>query len=113
MAATPESYSAGFMNLSHAVKAMDIDLKPGGTLTVTIPQIKVRIPDIKLKLWFIPIMWLKGIEIITEPSDVKLNLDAISVRAELREPSDATKQAALDTSSTFSEKGSIVSGKEV
>jgi hypothetical protein len=92
---------------------MDIDLKPGGTLTITIPQIKVRIPDIKLKLWFIPIMWLKGIEIITEQTTMQLNLDAISVRAELREPSDTTKRAALDTSSTFSEKGSIVSGKEV
>lgn len=112
MSAPGESYSAGFMNLSHAVKAMDIDLKPGGTLTVTIPQIKVRIPDIKLKLWFLPILWLKGIEVMTEPATVQLNLETANVHAEIREPSPTTKQATFGTTSTFSEKGSVISGKE-
>ena len=83
-----ESYSAGFVNLSHAVKAMDIDLKPGGNLIITIPQIKLRIPDIKFKFWLFPIIWLKGFEVQTEQTTVQFNLDTAKVHAEIIHPSD-------------------------
>ena len=112
MAVPGEVYSAGFINLSHAVKAMDIDLKPGGNLTITVPQIKIRIPDIKLKFWLFPVLWLKGFEVLTEQTTVQFNLDTAKVHAEIREPSPTTKQATFETTSTISEKGSIISGKE-
>ena len=113
MAVPGESYSAGFMNLSHAVKAMDIDLKSGGSLTITVPQIKVRIPDIRLKFWFFPVFWVKGIEVLTEQTTVQLNLDTATMRAEIREPSPATKQATIATVSTISKQGSVLTGKEL
>lgn len=113
MAISGDAYSAGYMNFNHAVKATDIDLKPGGNLTITVPQIKVRIPDIRLKFWFFPALWLKGFEVLTEQTTVQFNLDTAKVRAEIREPSPTPKQATVEVISTISEKGSVISGKEL
>lgn len=113
MSVPGEAYSPGFLNFSHVMKAMDIDLKPGGNLTITIPQIRVRIPDIKLKFWFFPVLWLKGFDVLTEQTSVQFNLDTSKVHAEIREPFSATKQATVEVTSTISEKGPTLSGKEI
>lgn len=113
MAISRETHSAGYMNFNHAVKAMDIDLKPGGNLTVTIPQVRVRIPDIRLKFWFFPSLWIKGIEVLTEQTTVQLNLETASMHAEIREPSPMTEQAAIETNSTIGGRGSVIVGREL
>ncbi len=65
------------------IKPTDIKLDTAGKIIVKLPGLKLRIPDIRLKLWFLPLIKLGGFSINTELSPIEVNLDSTVVNTSI------------------------------
>ena len=65
------------------IKPTDVKLSTGGKVTLKLPGFRLRIPDIRLKLWFFPFIRLGGFNIQTELSPIEINLDDMVVNTNI------------------------------
>ncbi len=74
------------LNVKSAIDLQPTELKinPAGKVTLRLPSVKVRLPDITTKLWFLPMIRISGMEITTEPASIEVDLSetAMEVRVE-------------------------------
>jgi len=61
------------------LKPTEVKLDTAGKIIVKLPGLKLRIPDIRIKLWFLPLIKLGGFSINTELSPIEINLDSMAV----------------------------------
>lgn len=75
----------GKVNLTTTVyvKPTDVKLDTAGKVIVKLPQLKLHIPDIRLKLWFLPLIRLGGFDINTELSPIEINLDSTVINTSI------------------------------
>ena len=46
-----------------------------GKVTITLPQLRICVPDVKLRLGFLPFIRIGGMNIDTEPGQIEVNLN--------------------------------------
>ena len=73
------------LNIRTGVDLQPTELKinPGGKITVNLPGLKVRLPAIKMKLWFLPIVNMSGLEVSTEPISLEVDLSDAVVQGKI------------------------------
>lgn len=57
------------------VQPTNFKLGPMGKVTLSLPQLRIRIPDIRLRIWFLPFLRIGSINIETEVSQLEVNLN--------------------------------------
>lgn len=57
------------------VQPTNFKLGPMGKVTLSLPQMKIRIPDVKLRFWFLPFLRIGGLNIETEAGQMEINLN--------------------------------------
>lgn len=65
------------------IKPTEVKLDTAGKIIVKLPGLKLRVPDIRLKLWFLPLIKLGGFSINTELSPIEINLDSTVVNTSI------------------------------
>ncbi len=65
------------VDLKNTVELQPTNFKlgPMGKVTLSIPQLRIRVPDVKLRLWFMPFLRIGGLNIETEAGQLEVNLD--------------------------------------
>ena len=73
------------LNVKTAVDLQPTELKinPAGKITVNLPGLKVHLPAIKVKLWFLPIVNMTGLEVSTEPMSMEVDLSDAVVQGKI------------------------------
>ena len=56
------------------IQPTELKINPGGKVSISLPGIKIKLPDIKMKLWFLPFIRLSGMEVTTEPASIGVDL---------------------------------------
>jgi hypothetical protein len=56
------------------IQPANFKLGPMGKVFLSLPQLKIRIPDIKIKVWFFPFLRIGGLNIETEAGQLEVNL---------------------------------------
>lgn len=76
------------LNLKNTVNVQPTELKlqPNGKVTIGLPALRVRLPDIKMKLWFLPFVSVGGVEISTEPAKLEINLSETVMVGKIEKP---------------------------
>jgi len=76
------------LNLKSAVNVQPTELKlqPNGKITIGLPGLRVKLPNIKMKLWFMPFVSVSGIEICTEPAKLEVNLSDTVMVGKIEKP---------------------------
>lgn len=66
------------------IQPTELKINPGGKVSITLPGIKIKLPEVKMKLWFLPFIRLSGMEITTEPANIGVDLSetVMEVRVE-------------------------------
>ncbi|MEE9584663.1 MAG: hypothetical protein V3W51_04200, partial [Candidatus Brocadiales bacterium] len=57
-----------------------------GKVTLTLPAMKVKLPDVNMKLWFMPFIRVSGMEITTEPANLEVDLSETVIEARVERP---------------------------
>lgn len=68
------------------IQPAELKLSPAGKVTLRISGLKVGIPDVKLKLWFFPLMQISSIELSTDPMHLEVDLDQTSLNGKIERP---------------------------
>ncbi len=68
------------------VQPTELKVNPAGKVSLTLPAIKVKLPDVKMKLWFMPFIRVSGMEITTEPAVLEVDLADTVVEARIERP---------------------------
>lgn len=99
------------LNLKSAVNVQPTELKlqPNGKVTIGLPALRIRLPDIKMKLWFLPFVSIGGVEISTEPVKLEINLSEMVMVGKIEKPTfvemltsgDVKARADLEGGGTF------------
>ncbi|MFQ5861637.1 MAG: hypothetical protein ACE5IC_00840 [Candidatus Brocadiales bacterium] len=59
----------------------ELKINPAGKVTLTLPGMKIRLPDVKVKLWFMPLIRVSGMEVTTEPANLEVDLSDTTMEA--------------------------------
>jgi hypothetical protein len=80
--------AATTLNLKSAVNVQPTELKinPNGKVTIGLPGLRIKLPDIKMKLWFMPFLRISGIEVNTEPARLEVNLSETVMVGKIEKP---------------------------
>ncbi len=68
------------------VQPTELKINPAGKISLTLPAIKIKLPDVKMKLWFMPFISVSGMEITTEPAVLEVDLADTVVEARIERP---------------------------
>ncbi len=76
------------LDLKSAVNVQPTELKihPNGKITIGLPGLKIKLPDVTTKLWFIPFVRVSGVEINTEPARLEVNLADMVMVGKIEKP---------------------------
>ncbi|MCB7128292.1 MAG: hypothetical protein J3T61_01990 [Candidatus Brocadiales bacterium] len=68
------------------VQPTELKVNPAGKVTITLPAVKVKLPEIRMKLWFLPFIRLSGMEVTTEPASLQVDLADTVMQASIEQP---------------------------
>ncbi len=108
----------GKINVSTSVdlKPTEVKLETAGKVVVKLPQLKFRVPDIRFKLWFFPIIKLGGFSINTELSPIEVNLNDTSINTSVAATGvevKASNEIDIDANVNVGADGAIQAGPMV
>lgn len=99
------------LNIKSAVNVQPTELKlhPSGKVTIGLPALRVKLSDVKMKLWFLPFVSVSGVEISTEPAKLEINLSETVMVGKIEKPAfvemltsgDVKARADLEGGGTF------------
>lgn len=95
------------------LKPTEVKLQTGGKILLKLPGLKLRIPDICIKLWFFPGIKLGGFNINTELSPIEVNLDGMEVNTNIAATGveiKANNQLDIDADVTVGGEGALSAG---
>lgn len=103
--------AATTLNLKSAINVQPTELKvqPNGKITIGLPGLRIKLPDVRVKLWFMPLMRISGMEITTEPARLEIDLSNTEMLGKLERPTfvelltngEVKASAALEGGGTF------------
>ncbi|HHT9119566.1 MAG TPA: hypothetical protein ACFYD3_03335 [Candidatus Hypogeohydataceae bacterium YC41] len=71
------------LKTSVELKPLELSLIPSGKIVISLPGLKIRLPEIKIKLLFLPFLSISGLEITTEPAKLEINLSDITIQTKI------------------------------
>ncbi len=73
------------LDVKSAIDLQPTELKvnPAGKVTLTLPAMKIKLPDVKMKLWFMPFIRVSGMEVTTEPANLEVDLADTVMQAKI------------------------------
>jgi hypothetical protein len=76
------------LNLKSAVNVQPTEMKiqPNGKVTIGLPGLRVKLPDVKIRFLGIPLMRVGGMEINTEPARLEINLSETVMVQKIEKP---------------------------
>ncbi|HHT9119565.1 MAG TPA: hypothetical protein ACFYD3_03330 [Candidatus Hypogeohydataceae bacterium YC41] len=76
------------LNLKTAVNVQPTELKlhPNGKITIGLPGLRVKLPDIRMKVLGIPFIRIFGVEVNTEPMRLEVNLSETVMMGRIEKP---------------------------
>lgn len=95
------------------IKPTDIKLETSGKILLKLPGLKLRIPDIRLKLWFFPLIKLGGFIINTELSPIEVNLDSTIINTNIAATGvevKASNELDVDATVSVGAEGALTAG---
>ena len=95
------------------VKPTDVKLDTAGKIVIKLPQLNLRVPDIRLKLWFFPLIKLGGFNISTELSPIEVNLDSTVINTSIAATGveiKGTNEIDIDANLTIGAEGAVQAG---
>lgn len=99
------------LNLKSAVNVQPTELKlqPNGKVIIGLPALRIKLPEVKMKLWFMPFISISNIEVTTEPARLEINLAETTMIGKIEKPTfiemltsgDVKARADLEGGGTF------------
>lgn len=71
------------LTTSVEVRPTELSVSPGGKIVIALPSLKIKLPEIKIRFLFLPLLWLSGFEITTEPAKLEINLSGTTIQTRL------------------------------
>lgn len=68
------------------VQPTELKINPAGKVTLSLPAMKIKLPDVKMKLWFMPFIRVSGMEVTTEPASLEVDLADTVMAAQIERP---------------------------
>ncbi|MFQ5957052.1 MAG: hypothetical protein ACE5KK_04705 [Candidatus Brocadiales bacterium] len=83
-----ETEATTSLDVKSAIDLQPTELKinPAGKVSLTLPAMKIKLPDVKMKLWFMPFIRVSGMEITTEPANLEVDLADTVMQAKVERP---------------------------
>ncbi len=69
------------------VQPTDLKVNPTGKVAISLPSMKIKLPDIRVKLWFLPLIRVSSLEVTIEPADDQVDLTETIMQASIERPS--------------------------
>ena len=68
------------------IQPTELKINPAGKVTLSLPAMKIKLPDVKMKLWFMPFIRMSGMEVTTEPASLEIDLADTVMAAQIERP---------------------------
>ncbi len=68
------------------VQPTELKINPSGKVTLSLPAMRIKMPDVKMKLWFMPFIRVSGMEITTAPANLEVDLSDTVMAAQIDNP---------------------------